>query len=125
MEKGVFTSNQSPTSAKIDGTESFKKYCAGHGLDAPAITVGDMKTKLFLLKTNVLKFTQQKLNAKTKETNVLLNFLQMFNARALGYTAHIETVFHFLPKSNKHIGIDGYQGLRCFLTTRQTVVEDI
>ena len=29
-----------------------------------SMTVGDMKTKLFLLKTNVLKFTQQNLNAK-------------------------------------------------------------
>ena len=30
----------------------------------------------------------------------------MFNMRALGYTAHIETVFHFLPNSNKHIVIN-------------------
>ena len=30
MKKGIFTSNLSLTSAKIDGTEGFKKYCAGH-----------------------------------------------------------------------------------------------
>ena len=31
--------------------------------------------------------------------------------RALGYTADIKTVFHFLSNSNKHVGIDGYHGL--------------
>ena len=50
------------------------------------------------------------LNAKIKEINVLLNFSQMFNMQTLGYMAHIETVFHFLPNSNKHIGIDDYRG---------------
>ena len=30
MKKEVFTSNMSSTSAKIDGTGGFKKYCAGH-----------------------------------------------------------------------------------------------
>jgi len=35
----------------------------------------------------------------------------MFNMRAFGYTTHIEMVFHFLPNSNKHIGIDDFQGL--------------
>ena len=74
------------------------------------MTVEDIKTKLFL-KTNDLKFTQQNLNLNIKEINVLLNFLQMFNIRVLGYTAHIETVFHFLPDSNQHIGIDGFQNL--------------
>ena len=66
----------------------------------------------------------------------------MFNMRALGYRAHTETVFHFLPNSNKYIGIDCYQGLsypsfrsstELFIVyklsyagvTRQTVVEDI
>ena len=75
-----------------------------------SITVGDMKTKLFLLKTNVL-ICSKNLNAKIKEINVLLNFSQMFNMQALGYMAHIEMVFHFLPNSDKHIGINGYQGL--------------
>ena len=70
-----------------------------------------MKTKLFLLKTNVLSLRNKNLNAKIKEINVLLNFSQMFNMWALGYNAHIEMVFHFLPNSNKHIGINGYQGL--------------
>jgi len=31
--------------------------------------------------------------------------------RAFGYKAHIKTVFHFLPNSNKHIGMDGFQSL--------------
>ena len=71
-----------------------------------AITVGDMKTKLFLLKTNVLKFTQFKfLNAKIKEINVLLNFSLMFNMQALGYMAHIEMVFHFLLNLNNGISL--------------------
>ena len=30
----------------------------------------------------------------------------MFNMRALGYTAHIKTVVHFLENLNKHIGIN-------------------
>ena len=30
MKKVVFTSNLSSTSAKIDRTEGFKKYCVGH-----------------------------------------------------------------------------------------------
>ena len=76
-----------------------------------SITVGDMRTKLFLLKTNVLKFSSKNLNAKIKEINILLNFSQMFNMQALGYMAHIETVFHFFPNLNRHIGINGYQGL--------------
>ena len=75
-----------------------------------SITVEDMKTKFFL-RTNDLKFTQQNLNSKIKKINVLFNFLQMFNIRALGYMAHMETVFHFLANSNKHIGIDDFQGL--------------
>ena len=50
-------------------------------------------------------------NSKIKEINVLLNFSQMFNMRALGYIAHIETAFHFLPNSNKHIEINDFQGL--------------
>ena len=76
-----------------------------------SITVGDIKTKLVLLQTKFLSLRRKNLNAKIKEINVLLNFPQMFNMRALGYTAHIETVIYFLPKSNKHIGIDAYQGL--------------
>ena len=35
----------------------------------------------------------------------------MFNMQALGYMAHIKTVFHFLPNSNKYIEMDDYQGL--------------
>ena len=62
-----------------------------------SITAGDMKTKLFLLKTNVLKFMQQKFGCKNQRKNVLLNFLQMFNMPAFGYTAYI----HFLPNSDK------------------------
>ena len=58
-----------------------------------------------------LSLRSKNLNAKIKEINVLLHFSQMFNLRPHGYTAYIETVFHFLPNSNKHIGIDGYQGL--------------
>ena len=58
-----------------------------------------------------LSLRSKNLNVKIKERNVLLNFSQMFNMQALGYTAHIETVFHFLPNSNKHIEIDGHQGL--------------
>ena len=58
-----------------------------------------------------LNLYSKNLNAKIKEIKVLLNFSQMFNVRALGYTEHIETVFHFFPNSNKHIGIDSYQGL--------------
>ena len=76
-----------------------------------SITVGDMKTKLFLLKKMFLSLRSKNLNTKIKEINILLNFLQMSNMRALGYTAHIETVFHFLRNLNKYIGIDGYQGL--------------
>ena len=75
-----------------------------------SITVGDMKTKLFLLKANVLKFTQQKFERKNQRNKRFIKLSQMFNMRALAYTAHIETVFHFLPNSNKHFGIDGYQG---------------
>ena len=43
---------------------------------------------------------RKNLNAKIKEINVLLNFSQMFNMQALGYTAGIEAVFHipFLAK---------------------------
>ena len=71
-----------------------------------------MKTKLFLLKTNVLKFTQQKFECKNQKNK---RFIKLFTnvqyARALGYAAHIEIIFHFFPNSNKHIGIDGYQGL--------------
>ena len=46
----------------------------------------------------ILSLRSKNLNSKIKEINVLLNFTQMFNERALGYTAHIETVVHFLPK---------------------------
>ena len=56
----------------------------------------------------ILSLRSKNLNSKIKEINVLLNFSQMFNIRSLGYTAHIETLFHFLPNSNKHIGIDGF-----------------
>ena len=70
-----------------------------------------MKTKLFLLKTNVRKFTQQKFEPKNQRNKRFIKLFQMFIIKALGYTAHIETVVHFLPNSNKHIGIDGYQGL--------------
>ena len=52
-----------------------------------------MKTKPFLLKSN-LKFMSQKFERKNRR-NKLLNFSQMFNMRALGYAAHIETVFYF------------------------------
>ena len=40
-----------------------------------SITVGDMKTKLFLLKTNVLKFMQQKFECKN-QTNKC--FIKLF-----------------------------------------------
>ena len=76
-----------------------------------SISVKDMKIKLFFGKLMILSLRSKNLNSKIKEINVLLNFSQMFNIRALGYTAHIETLFHSLPNSNKHIGIDGFQGL--------------
>ena len=38
------------------------------------ITVGDMKTKLFLLKTNVLKFTQQKFERKNQRNKCFVKF---------------------------------------------------
>ena len=69
------------------------------------------KSNFFCWKLIFLSLRSKNLNAKIKEINVLLNFSQMFNMQTLGYTAHIETVFHFLPNSNKHIKIDGYQGL--------------
>ena len=56
-----------------------------------SITVEDMKTKLFFWKLMMLSLRCKNLNSKIKEINVLLNFSQMFNTRALGYTAHIET----------------------------------
>ena len=59
----------------------------------------------------ILSLHSKNLNSKIKEINILLNFKQIFNIRALGYTAQIEMVFHFLPNSNKHIDIDGFQGL--------------
>ena len=40
-----------------------------------SITVGDMKTKLFLLKTNVLKFTQQKFEGKNQRNK---RFIKLF-----------------------------------------------
>ena len=46
------------------------------------ITLGDMKTKLFLLKTKE-SLRSKNLNTKIKEINVLLNFSQMFNMRDL------------------------------------------
>jgi len=58
-----------------------------------------------------LNLRSKDLNSNIKEINVLLNFSQMFNIRALGYMAHMETVFYFLPNLNKQIGIDGFQGL--------------
>ena len=58
-----------------------------------------------------LSLHSKNLNTKIKKINVLLNFSQMFNIQALGYMAHIETVFRFLLNSNKHIRINGYQGL--------------
>ena len=48
------------------------------------------------MKTNVLKFTQQKFEHKNQNKR----FLQMFNMQVLGYMANIKTVFHFLPNSN-------------------------
>ena len=39
---------------------------------------------------------------------------------ALGYMAHIETVFHFLPNSNKHIAMDGCQSLSYALMLEET-----
>ena len=63
-----------------------------------------------------LSLHSKNLKAKIK-INVLLNFSQMFNMQALGYMAHIETVFHFLSNSNKHIGINDYQGLVAALKT--------
>ena len=51
-----------------------------------------------------IKFTckQKKVKKDTKGRNETV----MFNMRALGYTAHIKTVVHFLANLNKHIGID-------------------
>ena len=40
-----------------------------------SITVGDMKTKLFLLKINVLKFTQQKFERKNQRNK---RFIKLF-----------------------------------------------
>ena len=40
-----------------------------------SITVGDMKTKLFLLKTTVLKFTQQKFEDKNQRNK---RFIKLF-----------------------------------------------
>ena len=37
-----------------------------------SITIGDMKTKLFLLKTNVLKFTQQKFKCKNQRNKCFI-----------------------------------------------------
>ena len=71
-----------------------------------------MKTKLFLLKTNVLKFTQQKFerkNQRNKHFNKIFTNVQYASPWIHG--THQKTVFQFLPNSNNHIGIDGYQGL--------------
>ena len=40
-----------------------------------SITVGDMKNKLFLLKTNVLKFKQQKFDRKNQRNK---RFIKLF-----------------------------------------------
>ena len=40
-----------------------------------SVTVGDMKTKLFWLKTNVLKFTQQKFECKNQRNK---RFIKLF-----------------------------------------------
>ena len=41
-----------------------------------SITVGDMKTKLFLLKTNVFKFTQQKFERKNQRNKRFIKLLR-------------------------------------------------
>ena len=45
-----------------------------------SLTVGDMKTKLFLLKTNVLKFTQQKFERKNQRNK---RFIKRSNFQTL------------------------------------------
>ena len=51
-----------------------------------------------------IQFTSKQKKVK-KDTNGR-NETVMFNMRALGYTAHIKTVVHFLANLNKHIGIN-------------------
>ena len=46
------------------------------------------ENQTFLLKANVPSLHSKNLNAKIKEINVLLNFSQMFNMRALDTSEH-------------------------------------
>lgn len=43
----------------------------------------------------------ERIQEKKKKRNVLLHISEMFHMWALGCTAHIKTVFHYLPKANR------------------------
>ena len=67
MKKGIFTSNLSSTSAKIDGTEGFKKYCAGYSKPLRGATRGPRATGCHGL-ANVPGLTRPKLMLQTKNS---------------------------------------------------------
>jgi len=57
---------------------------------------------LTFLKTNDLKFMQQKLDHKIPRNNHFISFLKNLDMRAFGFAALLETVFHFLSTNRKN-----------------------